>query len=95
VSSFGEISPGCGCEREIVDQIVTELKTRMRNRGDTAQIQRAEQTLKRLGVVESKLVRDETVGHRPHFIVFYSLASPQDLIMEHLNIPIEKHMDRT
>jgi hypothetical protein len=60
VSSFGEISPGCGCEREIVDQIVTELKTRMRNRGDTAQIQRAEQTLKRLDVVESKLVRDET-----------------------------------
>jgi hypothetical protein len=57
VSSFGEISPGCGCEREIVDEIVTELKQRMRRRGDTAQIQRAEQMLQRLDVVESKLVR--------------------------------------
>jgi hypothetical protein len=35
---------------------VTELKARMRGRGDTAQIQRAEQTLERLDAVESKLV---------------------------------------
>jgi hypothetical protein len=57
VSSFGAISPGCGCESEIVDEIVTELKKRMRSRGDTGQIQRTEQLLARLEIVESKLVR--------------------------------------
>lgn len=57
VTSFGEISPGCGCESQVVDEIVTELKKRMRNRCDTAQIQRVELTLNRLDIVESKLVR--------------------------------------
>jgi hypothetical protein len=55
-SSFGQISPGCGCDAETVDEIVTELKARMRQRGDTAQIQRAEQTLERLDEVDAKLV---------------------------------------
>ena len=39
-----------------VDEIVNELKYRMRLRGDTAQIQRAEQTLLRLENVDGKLV---------------------------------------
>jgi hypothetical protein len=56
-SAFGPISPGCGCETEKVDFIVAELKKRMRERGDTAQIQRAEQTLGRLDEVDAKLVR--------------------------------------
>lgn len=56
VSGFGEISPGCGCEPNIVDEIVNELTKRMRDRGDTAQIQRAEETVQRLSVVENKLV---------------------------------------
>jgi hypothetical protein len=44
-----------------VDLIVTELKRRMRERGDTAQIQRAEQTLVRLDEVDAKLVRRVTL----------------------------------
>jgi hypothetical protein len=56
-SAFGPVSPGCGCDGEKVDQIVSELKQRMRSRGDTAQIQRAEQTLMRLDEVDAKLVR--------------------------------------
>ena len=55
-SAFGPISPGCGCETEKVDDIVSELKARMRQRGDTAQINRAEETLKRLDEVDAKLV---------------------------------------
>lgn len=55
-SAFGPISPGCGCDAETVDELVVLLKERMRTRGDTAQIQRAEQTLKRLDEVDAKLV---------------------------------------
>jgi hypothetical protein len=55
-SAFGPISPGCGCEAAKVDDVVVELKGRMRTRGDTAQIQRAEQTLQRLDEVDAKLV---------------------------------------
>mmetsp|Transcript_40216 Transcript_40216/g.83778 ORF Transcript_40216/g.83778 Transcript_40216/m.83778 type:complete len:157 (+) Transcript_40216:155-625(+) len=55
VSGIGEISPGCGCEEEKVDLIVIELKKRMRIRGDTAQIQRAEETLKRLDDIDAKI----------------------------------------
>lgn len=60
-SAFGPVSPGCGCEAEKVDEIVAELKKRMRSRGDTAQIQRAEQTLERLDEVDAKLVRGSIV----------------------------------
>ena len=55
-SACGPISPGCGCNPEKVDDIVGELKGRMRTRGDTAQIQRTEQTLQRLDEVDAKLV---------------------------------------
>lgn len=54
-SSFGDISPGCGCDVETVDEIVEELKARQRGRGDTAQIQRAEQIKERLNDMDEKL----------------------------------------
>jgi hypothetical protein len=54
-SSFGDISPGCGCDEGTVDEIVDELKARQRGRGDTAQIQRAEQINKRLNQMDYKL----------------------------------------
>jgi hypothetical protein len=44
-----------------VDLIVTELKKRMRERGDTAQIQQSEETLVRLDEVDAKLVRHAVV----------------------------------
>jgi hypothetical protein len=44
-----------------VDFIVTELKKRMRERGDTAQIKRSEETLVRLDEVDAKLVRPVVV----------------------------------
>jgi hypothetical protein len=55
-SAFGPISPGCGCDKTAVDDMVTVLKDRVRVRGDTAQIQRTEQTLERLTEVDEKLV---------------------------------------
>mmetsp|Transcript_26498 Transcript_26498/g.57425 ORF Transcript_26498/g.57425 Transcript_26498/m.57425 type:complete len:161 (-) Transcript_26498:277-759(-) len=54
-SSFGEISPGCGCQEEKCTDLVEELKARQRTRGDTAQIQRVEQTLERLDHIEAKV----------------------------------------
>jgi hypothetical protein len=56
-SGFGELSPGCGCDEEQVDKIVADLKARVRVRGDTGQIQRSEQTLEKLKVLDAKLVR--------------------------------------
>ena len=53
--STGEVQPGCCCEAELVDEIVAELKARQRGRGDTAQIERAEQTLEQLELVNTKL----------------------------------------
>lgn len=38
------ICPGMGCDGTYVDEIVGELKSRMKQRGDTGNIQRAEQT---------------------------------------------------
>ena len=54
-SSFGDISPGCGCDEGTVDEIVEELKARQRGRGDTAQIQRTEQIKERLDDMDNKL----------------------------------------
>ena len=39
------ICPGNGCNEALVDEIVADLKRRMKARGDTGQIQRAEQML--------------------------------------------------
>ncbi len=57
----GDISPGCGCDAEKVDELVAELKARQLGRGDTAQIKRAEQTLERLDEIEGKL--DKIMDH--------------------------------
>merc|ERR1712032_1555278 len=39
------IHVGCGCDEAKVGEIVAELKQRMKGRGDTAQINRSEETL--------------------------------------------------
>ncbi|CAK0904340.1 unnamed protein product [Prorocentrum cordatum] len=44
-SSLGPISPGCGCQAEVVDDINKDLEERMRLRGDTGNIQRQDETL--------------------------------------------------
>ena len=71
-SAFGPISPGCGCDGEKVDDIVTVLKERMRARGDTAQIKRTEETLERLQEVDAKLVRSDCKSfHQERRINFF------------------------
>jgi len=42
------ISPKCGCDESTVADIVAELKARMKARGDTGNIQRAEQQIEML-----------------------------------------------
>eukprot|EP00420_Gonyaulax_spinifera_P039660 CAMPEP_0197890986 /NCGR_PEP_ID=MMETSP1439-20131203/27315_1 /TAXON_ID=66791 /ORGANISM="Gonyaulax spinifera, Strain CCMP409" /LENGTH=158 /DNA_ID=CAMNT_0043511059 /DNA_START=90 /DNA_END=566 /DNA_ORIENTATION=+ len=46
---------GCGCEEAKVDEIVAELKRRMKGRGDTAQINRAEETLELVRLLGKKV----------------------------------------
>ena len=42
LSKGAPIMPGSGCNQALVNEIVEELKARMKHRGDTGQIQRAE-----------------------------------------------------
>jgi len=44
-TNFGALSPGCGCETDLVEEIAAELKQRMKARGDTGNIQRQEETI--------------------------------------------------
>ena len=46
------LTPGFGCSTELVEEIVAELKARMKARGDTGQIQRAETMLEELKEVQ-------------------------------------------
>jgi hypothetical protein len=55
VSAFGPISPGCGCNEDGVDEIVTEFKRRLRHRGDVLQWRQTELALERLDEVDAKL----------------------------------------
>ena len=47
-----KVSPQCFCAGDLVAEIVKELKTRMKARGDTGQIQRAETMLEELKEVQ-------------------------------------------
>lgn len=73
-SNLGPISPGCGCNGEDVDQIVTELKKRMKGRGDTGQIKRTEEILNKVTELEGKIQKMDKMDEK------------LDLIMKHLNI---------
>ena len=54
---LGPIQPGWGCEGDLVDEIVTELKARQRGRGDTGQIERQEATMEAIQEINMKLDR--------------------------------------
>jgi len=53
---FGDstVCPGCGCEGSKVEEIVHELKLRMKARGDTGQIKRAEQMLGEIQILKAQ-----------------------------------------
>mmetsp|Transcript_27047 Transcript_27047/g.89970 ORF Transcript_27047/g.89970 Transcript_27047/m.89970 type:complete len:166 (+) Transcript_27047:69-566(+) len=70
-SGLGAMQPGCNCEEELVAEIVEELKKRMKTRGDTGQIQRAEQQLTEIMKVQSDMA---------------ALNSKVDAILAHLEI---------
>mmetsp|Transcript_14456 Transcript_14456/g.28220 ORF Transcript_14456/g.28220 Transcript_14456/m.28220 type:complete len:83 (+) Transcript_14456:332-580(+) len=70
-SNLGPISPGFGCEAELVDEIVEELKKRMKTRGDTGQIQRAEQQLHEIAILKGEVA---------------NVNAKLDAVLQHLNI---------
>jgi len=45
-SGLGPMLPGCGCQEDLVEEVVEELKKRMKARGDTGNIQRQEETIR-------------------------------------------------
>eukprot|EP00420_Gonyaulax_spinifera_P001349 CAMPEP_0197944672 /NCGR_PEP_ID=MMETSP1439-20131203/125528_1 /TAXON_ID=66791 /ORGANISM="Gonyaulax spinifera, Strain CCMP409" /LENGTH=259 /DNA_ID=CAMNT_0043567925 /DNA_START=51 /DNA_END=827 /DNA_ORIENTATION=- len=49
------IVPGCGCSGDLVQEIVDELKARMKGRGDTGNIQRAEDAIRVMKRVDAKV----------------------------------------
>ncbi|CAM9542501.1 unnamed protein product [Ectocarpus sp. 8 AP-2014] len=49
------IIPGNCCETALVNEIVEELKKRMKHRGDTGQIKRAEENLKEIRHLHAKI----------------------------------------
>lgn len=73
------ISPKCGCETGLVEEIVFELKERMKARGDTGNIKRAEQTIDLVQDVKTEVA---------------TLTAKIDAIMAHLNIPAPATMQR-
>mmetsp|Transcript_18909 Transcript_18909/g.31276 ORF Transcript_18909/g.31276 Transcript_18909/m.31276 type:complete len:90 (-) Transcript_18909:78-347(-) len=74
------LCPGYGCNYDEVDDIVTELKRRMKNRGDTGNIRRIEAAL-----VELTALRGE-VGE---------IKENMERVMVAMNIaPVKEAMDR-
>ena len=49
-----KVSPQCFCAEDLVAEIVKELKTRMKARGDTGQIKRAEQLLGEIQILKAQ-----------------------------------------
>ncbi|CAN0147945.1 unnamed protein product [Ascophyllum nodosum] len=49
------IVPGCCCEVELVEEIVSELKTRINDRGEIGNIRRAEETARRIEHLHAKV----------------------------------------
>mmetsp|Transcript_23667 Transcript_23667/g.58019 ORF Transcript_23667/g.58019 Transcript_23667/m.58019 type:complete len:201 (-) Transcript_23667:95-697(-) len=62
---------GWGCEDETVSEIVAELKKRMKARGDTGQIQKAELALQEIRALrkENQLLREDMKALLAHFNV--------------------------
>mmetsp|Transcript_86860 Transcript_86860/g.202184 ORF Transcript_86860/g.202184 Transcript_86860/m.202184 type:complete len:338 (-) Transcript_86860:109-1122(-) len=83
LSNIGEsgeqepISPGCGCNAELVEEIVMELKARMKGRGDTGNIQRAEEALTMMRQLN---------GRSEH------QAAKIDAILASLSVPLPQEM---
>jgi len=77
--SPGGISPGCGCEAAMVGEIVKELKTRMKARGDTGNIIRAEQTLAQVNAIRMEM---QQLGYKV------------DMMINHMGIPQMQQMQQ-
>jgi len=67
------VAPQCCCAGDLVEEIVTELKARMKARGDTGQIKRAEQLM---GEVQILKAATQTLDEK------------LDLVLKHLAISV-------
>eukprot|EP00946_MAST-07B_sp_MAST-7B-sp1_P001533 g1533.t1 len=68
----GAISPGCGCERDLVNEIVEELNRRQRHRGDVGQMKRADEQARNVKVIGERL---------------QTVEAKIDALMKHLSVP--------
>ena len=65
------VAPACCCAGDLVDEIIKELKSRMKARGDTGQIKRAEQLLGEIQILKAQAQTTD---------------AKLDAILKHLNI---------
>ena len=65
------LCPQCFCAGDLVEEIVKELKVRMKARGDTGQIKRAEQLLGEIQILKAQAKNTD---------------AKLDAILKHLNI---------
>lgn len=68
------IAPGCGCDNELVEEIVALLKERQRERGSTAQLKRAEQQAQRMQQFVRKV--DDVEGKMNVLMKHFGLSMP-------------------
>jgi len=61
LSKGGPICPGCGCNAPYVQEIVEEMKKRMKERGDTGVVKRSDEQLVLLRTMDNKM--DAIVQH--------------------------------
>ena len=74
------INIGWGCENEAVDEIVSELKKRMKERGDTGQIKKAEKNLEeiqKLQVEVSEMKKDMKL-----LLAHFNITAPTEYYSE-------------
>lgn len=79
-SAEAALSPGCGCEGDLVNDIVKEIRRRVRLRGDIAIHQRAEEQARNIKVLSDQV---------------QSLEHKLDAIMNHLKVPQTASMERS
>lgn len=53
--TIGPVSPGFGCDEELVMEVVEDLKKRQQGRGDQGQIQRQEVMMEEIEAINTKL----------------------------------------
>ena len=83
-----KVSPQCFCAESLVAEIVKELKTRMKARGDTGQIKRAEQLLGEMQILKAQAQNTDAklnaILKHLNICLLYTSPSPRDGLLSRM-----------